>query len=270
MSALCASLWENENAPWHCQAFSELTFSPEVVRLESGCGSNNLGILGGSHPIPNGAHPPSTMVPFRGLSARYRHWCGAILYRHHPPPGSSPEGSWMGDYLPAGTQRRPVCSICSLGTLVPTWGDGSGTGTGGTFTVSDGPLKMWNGKWSPCVYQISSNCTELVTLKLTLGQLLDEGLTLMIGIMVFYSTNNSTIYQIAAWGASGSPHLHALIEGIYLLKLCLGCHLQVIHVPGLVMDPTGNRWVKLQDIPVNSPRWCLILSCTIQPWLLLM
>ena len=30
-------------------------------------------------------------------------------------------------------------------TLVPMWGDGSGTGMGGTFTAPDGPLCMWKG-----------------------------------------------------------------------------------------------------------------------------
>ena len=31
-------------------------------------------------------------------------------------------------------------------TLVPNWGDGSGTGMGGTLGLPDKPLKMWKGK----------------------------------------------------------------------------------------------------------------------------
>jgi hypothetical protein len=33
-------------------------------------------------------------------------------------------------------------------TLVPNWGDGSGTGTGGKLGVPNQPLKMWMGQWS--------------------------------------------------------------------------------------------------------------------------
>jgi hypothetical protein len=56
----------------------------------------------------------------------------------------------------------------SLATLVPMWGNGSGTGTGGTFVVPNGALRMWKGKWAPIVYKFSSNWKELMTLKLSL------------------------------------------------------------------------------------------------------
>ena len=61
-------------------------------------------------------------------------------------------------------------------TLVPTWGDDSGTGTGGTYQlpnqfVEERPLKMWKGKCSPIVYKFSSNWKELQTLNLTLQRL---------------------------------------------------------------------------------------------------
>jgi hypothetical protein len=57
--------------------------------------------------------------------------------------------------------------------------------------------------------------------------------------MVFYFTDNSTVYWISSSGSSASPRLHALIEDIRLLEMKLGCHLQVIHVPGLVMIQQG-------------------------------
>jgi hypothetical protein len=119
---------------------------------------------------------------------------------------------------------------------VPTWGDGSSTGTGGTFTVAEGPLNMWKGKWSPCVYQFSSNWKELEMLKLTLERLLkEEDPSLVQGTMVFYFTDNCMVYWIVALGLSGSPPLHALIKNIRVLKIWLGCHLQVVQVSGIVM-----------------------------------
>jgi hypothetical protein len=51
-------------------------------------------------------------------------------------------------------------------------GDGSGTGTGGTFEIPDGtPLRMWKGWWAPALDHFSSNYKEMMTLKLSLLQL---------------------------------------------------------------------------------------------------
>jgi hypothetical protein len=55
-------------------------------------------------------------------------------------------------------------SIASA-TLVPMWGDGSGTGSGGTFVIPGGPLQMWKGRWSVAAFSFSSNWKELSTLK---------------------------------------------------------------------------------------------------------
>ena len=62
---------------------------------------------------------------------------------------------WWAAYLNLG-EGRYACALNSA-TLVPTWGDGSGIGTGGTFEIPNGPLKMWKGKWNRMVYQFSSN-----------------------------------------------------------------------------------------------------------------
>jgi hypothetical protein len=44
------------------------------------------------------------------------------------------------------------------GTLIPSFGDGSGTRTGGSFRYHDAiDFKMWMRVWSPCVYCFSSN-----------------------------------------------------------------------------------------------------------------
>ena len=60
------------------------------------------------------------------------------------------------------------------------------------------------------------------------------------GCTVFYFTDNSTTYYIAQANTSRAAHLHALIEKIRLLELELQCHLQVVHVPGLVMIDQGT------------------------------
>jgi hypothetical protein len=125
-------------------------------------------------------------------------------------------------------------------TLVPMWGDGSGTGSGGTFVVPGGPLRMWKGRWSPFVFKFSSNWKELSTLKLSLLQIRKDDSEAVRGTTVFYFTDNSTSYWIAASGSSASPGLHKLIEEIRLLELELDCSLQVIHVPGLIMIDQGT------------------------------
>ena len=128
----------------------------------------------------------------------------------------------------------------SSATLVPMWGDGSGTGAGGTYVVPHGPLKMWKGRWSPIVYKFSSNWKELSTLKLSLLQIKKDDAESICGTAVFYFTDNSTTYWIAASGSSGSPGLHKLIEEIRLLELELGCVLHVVHVPGIIMIDQGT------------------------------
>jgi hypothetical protein len=87
-------------------------------------------------------------------------------------------------------------------TLVPNWGDGSGTGTGGTLGLPDRPLKMWMGQWSPVVYKFSSNWKELMTLKLSLLNILQEGAPSARGTTIFYFTDNMAVYWISASGST--------------------------------------------------------------------
>jgi hypothetical protein len=49
---------------------------------------------------------------------------------------------WRGQFLIKGEGR--FCRTRRSATLVPNWGDGSGTGTGGTLGMPDEPLKMWH------------------------------------------------------------------------------------------------------------------------------
>ena len=90
------------------------------------------------------------------------------------------------------------------------------------------------------VFKVSSHWKELATLTLTLEQLECEDSTDGKGCTVFYFTDSSTTYWIAGKGASSSPALHNLIEEIRLLELHLGCHLQVVHVPGYIMITQGT------------------------------
>jgi hypothetical protein len=120
------------------------------------------------------------------------------------------------------------------------WGDGSRTGTGGTFELPGGPRRIWKGKWTPAVFHFSSNWKELSTLKLSLLQIRDGDLEAVRGTTVFYFSDNSPTYWISSSGSSASPALHRLIEDIRLLELELTCTLQVIHVPGLLMIDQGT------------------------------
>jgi hypothetical protein len=144
------------------------------------------------------------------------------------------------------------------GTLVPSWGDGSGTGTGGTLDVPDRPLQMWLGQWSMAVFYFSSNWKELKTLLLTLRQLAHHYRTEVRGTTLFYFTDNSTTYWIAASGSSKHPALHALIVEIKLLEQELDCCLEVVHVPGLLMIRQGTDglsrgvWMSSLHNPINQ------------------
>jgi hypothetical protein len=125
-------------------------------------------------------------------------------------------------------------------TLVPNWGDGSGTGTGGTLGIPNQPLKMWMGQWSVVVYKFSSNWKELETLRLTMATLLQQDRSLLEGTTIFYFTDNMAVYWIASSGSSPAPGLHTLIEEIRLMELELACSLQVVHVPGIIMINQGT------------------------------
>ena len=142
---------------------------------------------------------------------------------------------------------RPVRPHRS-GTLITTWGDGSGTGTGGTAEVFDGastsPMEMWMGTWEPHVHHyennFSSNWRELCTLHLTLSRELKRAHPRCRDATMFYFTDNVVTYFTVNNGSSTSPTLHKLIVEIKLMELELGCHLVVIHVPGVLMINQGT------------------------------
>ena len=126
-------------------------------------------------------------------------------------------------------------------TLVPTFGDGSGTGTGGTIQLPDCPFEMWRGKWRPSVYIFPSVWKELATLRETLLRIKESTHGKQAsGTTLFYFTDNSGVYWIATAGSSKSQALHRLIGEIRLLELDLNIALQVVHVPGKVLITQGT------------------------------
>lgn len=152
--------------------------------------------------------------------------------------GVLPDLLWWQKYL-LGSKGRFARTHRSA-TLIPTFGDGSGTGTGATWSLPIGPLKMLKGKWSVGVFCFSSNWKELTTLRLTLEAIAEEPRDQITGTTLFYFTDNLVTYWIAASGSSSEPRLHAQIEAIKLLEAQLGIHLQVVHVPGLVIIDQGT------------------------------
>ena len=165
------------------------------------------------------------------------------------------EMRWWKEILRVGRGRQLRSSRSA--TLVPSWGDGSGTGTGGTVDIPGQGFKLWMGQWSPTVYKESSNWKELKTLLLTLQYLAALPGDHLRGVTLFYFTDNSPTYFVIASGSSTSPGLHALVEQVQLLTLQMGCFLQVVHVPGLVMIDQGTDglsrgiWVSSFHIPVD-------------------
>jgi hypothetical protein len=126
-------------------------------------------------------------------------------------------------------------------TLVGTWGDGSGTGTGGTVeTHGFLHLETWMGTWHPRVHHFSSNWKELRTLLWIMERLAAKGTKLQ-GATMFYFTDNMTTYYIVQNGSSKSIELHKLIRKIKSLEVLLGCRIEVVHVPGTLMIEEGTN-----------------------------
>jgi hypothetical protein len=145
---------------------------------------------------------------------------------------------WWKDFLdhnPGNPSRSGMA-----GTLVGTWGDGSGTGTGGTVeTQGTLTLETWMGTWNPRVHHFSSNWKELRTLLWTMERLVAGGKNLR-GATMFYFTDNMTSYYIVQNGSSKSIELHKLIRKIKTYEVLLGCRIEVIHVPGTLMIEEGT------------------------------
>jgi hypothetical protein len=132
------------------------------------------------------------------------------------------------------------------------WGDGSGTGTGGTredigapVYRSESGMEMWMGTWSPDIIHYSSNKKELQTLILSLEaevtQTISRGRPSAVRDMsLLYFTDNTTVYYVVGNGTSKNSTLQTMVHRVKYLELCLGCHLEVVHVPGTLMITQGT------------------------------
>ena len=102
-------------------------------------------------------------------------------------------------------------------TLAVTWGDGSGTGCGGTFNLVNCDnvvhlLHTWLGVWSPTVHHFSANWKEMHTLKASLQNIIDNRWDVS-SHCLWYLTDNQCLYDIFHRGYSSSPLLHSLLIG---------------------------------------------------------
>ena len=117
--------------------------------------------------------------------------------------------------------------------LVPTFGDGSGTGTGGTVQYTmDEPMHMWKAVWADRTRPNTSNWKEVETCRLTLENAKASGRREVRGCTFFYFTDNMFTYYGLASGASRIPSLHSVVEACKELEAELNCQLEPIHVPG--------------------------------------
>jgi hypothetical protein len=90
------------------------------------------------------------------------------------------------------------------------------------------------------VFSFSSNWLEPRTLCQMMEDPVDRTPDVVRGTTVFYFTDNSTVYYAVNKGASASTELQKLIVRIKLAELRLGCLLETIHVPGVVMIIEGT------------------------------
>jgi hypothetical protein len=162
-----------------------------------------------------------------------------LLYRRIViSPGALADLQWWQAALRAGLCR--VVRYDKSGMLVATFGDGSGTGSGGTVQMPDFTVTQWMGQWKPHVHSKSSNYRELYTLLATLQRIWERDPTSVRGMTLFYFTDNSVCYHVVQGGSSKSPTLHALVKEIKLMEVKMGCRLEAVHVPGLVLICQGT------------------------------
>jgi hypothetical protein len=127
-------------------------------------------------------------------------------------------------------------------SLTATWGDGSGTGTGGTGEelAHEGEMDTWMGTWAPHVKHHDSNWKELRTLLWTMERVLKNKHSRVRGGTLFYFTDNSSVYYIVKGGSSKNAELHKLARAIKMLEIELSCRLEPVHVPGVLMIDEGT------------------------------
>ena len=151
---------------------------------------------------------------------------------------------WWGSHLQA-HKGYTTCRAHSRRGIVLKWGDGSGTGTGGTtefYQIQPGEsqsphVELWMGVWTAKSRPHTSNWKEARTV---LESLLQEEAGRLVDKVVFYITDNLVSYYIINGGSSKSPELHRLVQEIKEAAAQHQCHLEVVHVPGTLMITQGT------------------------------
>ena len=152
------------------------------------------------------------------------------------------------------------------------WGDGSGTGTGGTtefYRVQDPTqvspsIELWMGVWGAKAKLHTSNWKEARTVMEALRQ--EATLGRVQDCVVFYVTDNLVSYYVINSGSSREPSLHQLAREIKELAFELGCHLEVVHAPGTLMIEQGTDgqsrglWLAQERRPTGINQTCLLYT----------
>lgn len=166
---------------------------------------------------------------------------------------------WFRQALLSGlSEQLQLHTLSSLGIA---WGDGSGTGAGGTLEWCDpntGPLPqmdLWMGTWAPTVHRFTSNWRELRTLVASVERIPPASI---FRHTILYLTDNLVTYHAVRKGTSASPNLRLLIQRLKQYEMEHHCRVEVIHVPGTTMIRQGTDglsrglWVTpLHDTSVN-------------------
>lgn len=159
-------------------------------------------------------------------------------------PASLEALRWWQTYLvsnPGATTSRRT----TQNGIIMKWGDGSGTGTGGTTEcypvepeqTPEPNIELWMGVWRVQAKPNSSNWKEARTILAALQQ--ERGSNRVKGTTVFYMTDNLVSYYILNGGSSKIATLHKLVMEIKEMELELDCRLEVVHVPGTLMIEQG-------------------------------
>jgi hypothetical protein len=87
---------------------------------------------------------------------------------------------------------------------------------------------------------------------------------------LFYFTDNTTTYYVVGNATSKNPVLQDMVHRIKLLELGLGCHLEVVHVPGTTMIGQGTDglsrgvWISSLHQAISSRRLLPSLFAPVQ------
>lgn len=173
---------------------------------------------------------------------------GAAKYytQAHLSPLSMHALTWWKAHLQHAPGSATYRATCGKGITIQ-WGDGSGTGTGGTtefYEVSEAEvqasphMELWMGVWGAKSKDHTSNWKEARTILEALRR--ERGSDRLRGRMVFAMTDNLVSYYVINQGSSRSPHLHQLVMEIKAICQELGCQLEVVHVPGTIMIDQGT------------------------------